>query len=93
MTISITYTGQLAEAAGTAEESVDLNPGATLVTLLDTVTAKHGEKFTNLLRDDSGALRSTVLVALDGAQATGDRDSLSLDGVRELVFMTPIAGG
>lgn len=93
MILSITYTGQLAEAAGASEESIDLDPDATLATLLNNIFAVHGEKFTNLLRDDSGALRSTVLVAIDGTQATGNREALSLNGVRELVFMTPIAGG
>ena len=93
MTISVTYTGQLAEAAGRSDESVDVDPGATLATLLDTVTDRHGDKFTNMLRDGSGSLRSTVLVVLDGTQATGDRESLPLDGVNEIMFMTPIAGG
>ena len=93
MNISLTYTGQLDEAAGTSGEAIHLDPPATLATLLSTIAMSHGNKFENLLQDSSGALRPTVLVAIDGTQATGDRETLSLDGVREIVFMTPIAGG
>jgi len=76
-TITITYTGQLAEAAGVSTEEFEPDPGATLGSLIDTLAGKHGHKFASLLRDDAGRLRSTLLVALDGTQATGDRETLS----------------
>jgi len=91
--ITITYTGQLAEAAGASTEELELEPGATLGGLVDELAKNHGAKFASLLRDDSNRLRSSLLVALDGTQATGDREALALDEVRELMFMTPIAGG
>ena len=65
----------------------------TLDGLVDTLTKNHGEKFASLLRDDTKRLRSTLLVALDGTQVTGDRESLLLDDAKDLMFMTPIAGG
>ncbi len=91
--MTVTYTGQLAVTAGASEETIDLAPGTTLTALVDALIAKHGDAFASLLRDGSGNLRSTLLVALDGAQATGDRESRVLDGINELLFMTPIAGG
>jgi len=43
--------------------------------------------------DDEGRIRSTLLAALDGEQATGDKDNLDLSEVKVLMLMTPIAGG
>ena len=93
MTLTVTYTGQLAEAAGTSEEELEIESGEKLRSVIDTLAERHGEKFSTLLRDDSGQVRSTVLVVLDGAQATGDKDDLPLKDVRDLMLMTPIAGG
>ena len=93
MPLTITYTGQLANAAGLQEEALDIAPGETLRAVVDVLAARHGAAFSTLLRDDAGNLRSTVLVVLDGAQATGDKDALPLDNVHDLMLMTPIAGG
>ena len=91
--MTIIYTGQLAATVGISEETIDLAVGTTLGPLIDQLVSKHGDAFANLLRNDEGDLRSTLLVILDGTQATGDRTSLSLDNVTELMLMTPIAGG
>ena len=68
MTITVTYTGQLAEAAGASEEELEIETGEKLRSVIDTLTKRHGEKFSTLLCDDAGQVRSTVLVILDGAQ-------------------------
>jgi molybdopterin converting factor small subunit len=92
-TINVIYTGQLAALAGCSEESIEVAEGATLGPVVDGLTARHGDGFRDLLRDEAGAMRTTVLVALDGEQAQGERGGLSLDGVSEVMLMTPIAGG
>ncbi len=93
MALTVSYTGQLSEATGVTEEAVQIAGGERLAGLIATLGEKHGEKFSELLLDDSGNLRSTVLVVLDGSQATGDLDSILLDDVQDLMLMTPIAGG
>jgi molybdopterin converting factor small subunit len=92
-TIQVIYTGQLAALAGCSEESVEVEAGSMLGPVVDGLAAKHGEGFRDLLCDEAGAMRATVLVALDGVQAQGDRGALLLDGVEEVMLMTPIAGG
>jgi molybdopterin converting factor small subunit len=92
-TITVIYTGQLAVIAGCSEEDVAVGNGGTLGPVVEELSARHGEKFRKFLCDDAGKLRSTLLVALDGEQAQGDRGELSLDGVKEVMLMTPIAGG
>lgn len=93
MTLTIDYTGQLASVTGLSEELVEVRDGETLGELLRGRLALHGEKFEELVFDDTGKIRTTLLVALDGEQATGDRDQQSLLGIKVLMLMTPIAGG
>ncbi|NOX98636.1 MAG: MoaD/ThiS family protein [Verrucomicrobia bacterium] len=93
MKLTVDYTGQLASVAGVSEDSVELSGGETLGSVLKNLAESHGEKFSELVFDDEGRIRSTLLAALDGEQATGDKDNLELSGVRELMLMTPIAGG
>ncbi|MCB1234622.1 MAG: MoaD/ThiS family protein [Verrucomicrobiae bacterium] len=88
-----TYTGQLAAAAGAAEEAIEVAPGATLRSALDFLAARHGEAYARHLFHSDGRMRSTLLVVFDGEQAAGDKESLMLDGVGTVMLMTPIAGG
>lgn len=93
MKLTVDYTGQLASVAGVSEEVVELSGGETLGTVLKNLAESHGERFSELVFDDEGRIRSTLLAALDGEQATGNKDNLDLSGVKELLLMTPIAGG
>ncbi|MCF6311066.1 MAG: hypothetical protein L3J39_01315 [Verrucomicrobiales bacterium] len=93
MTLTMDYTGQLASVTGVAEEQVEVGEGECLLDVLKARLAVHGEKFGELLFDDEGGIRSTLLVVLDGEQATGDKASVSLSGVKVVMLMTPIAGG
>lgn len=93
MKLTIDYTGQLASVAGVSEEVVELSAGETLGTIMKSLAAKHGEKFSELVFDDEEQIRSTLLVALDGEQAAGNKNGLDLSEVKVLMLMTPIAGG
>lgn len=91
--VTFSYTGQLANAAGASEEVVDLSVGSTVRAALDQLAARHDGKWTELVFDDAGRIRSTLLIVLDGVQAAGDKETISLDGVTSVMLMTPIAGG
>ncbi len=93
MKLTVDYTGQLASEAGVSEEIVELRGGETLGSILKNLAEKHGDQFKQLVFDDEGRVRSTLLAALDGEQAAGDKDDLDLSEVKELMLMTPIAGG
>ncbi len=93
MKVTFAYTGQLAGAAGTAEEEVELEVGTSLAAALAKLTASYGGKFAELLVDGSGATRSTLLVALNDEQVSGDYDEVTLTDGANLMVMTPIAGG
>ena len=94
MKIQFSYTGQLASAAGAVEETVELADDASVLVALRNRIEKHGGKFAELLADDSGEPRSTLLVALNDEQVAGDAyESTALAEGNSLMLMTPIAGG
>lgn len=93
MELTFSYTGQLASLAGISEENVSPDGGGNLGTVVRTIAEKHGPSFSDLILDDEGKLRRTLLVIADGEQVDGDRESFQLDSTRNIVLMTPIAGG
>ena len=53
----------------------------------------HGAGYRDLILDAADRVRPTLLVVLDGVQASGEKETLPLDGVSDVMLMTPIAGG
>ncbi len=93
MSLSVEYTGQLAEAAGCTAETVDLGAGPTLGDVLKHLESAHSDEFSHLVFDGQGNLRSTLLVALDDVMISGDKATVELSGVSVVLFMMPVAGG
>ena len=93
MDITFSYTGQLANLAGLSEESLSLDAGTALRSVVQDIAKKHGASFSDLILDEDGKLRRTLLVIADGEQLDGDREAFQLDSTKNIVLMTPIAGG
>jgi len=93
MEITIQYTGQLAGITGAGEEAIEVDDGTSVASLVNLLCSRHGEKYADLLVNGSGELRPSTLVILDGVQSEGDRAAQTLDGVKTVMLMTPIAGG
>ena len=93
MNLSIQYTGQLANVAGASGEALTLEDGAKLKELVENLAKKNGPKFEDLVMDESGKLRPSLMVIFDGVQADGDLETIGLEGVSRVMLMTPIAGG
>ena len=93
MTLTFSYTGQLAAAAGTADETVEAADDAVLGPVLNELADRHGSGYRDLILDAEGRVRPTLLVVLDGVQASGEKETLVLAGVSNVMLMTPIAGG
>jgi molybdopterin converting factor small subunit len=93
MEITIQYTGQLANLTGTSEETANLKVGTTLSQLITQLVKRHGDGYSDLLLTRDGSIRPSVLVILDGEQAEGTLETLTFEGVKTVMLMTPIAGG
>ena len=93
MEITLSYTGQLANLAGVSEQVLSLDSGSDVGAMVREVVGQHSSDFGEMILDETGKLRRTLLVIADGEQLEGDRESFRLDGVRNITLMTPIAGG
>jgi molybdopterin converting factor small subunit len=92
MNITVRYAAQLSRAAGVAEEVVALTPDATLAAVTRALCERHEADFRQLILDDAGALRPSVLVVVDGEQLAPGAPLTLRDG-GELMLLTPMAGG
>ena len=92
MTISFTYTAQLADAAEQSSESIELADGTTAADAISSIAERHNPRFSELLFADDGQLRPSVLVVHNGTQTT--RPGATVLGNGDTVMLiTPMAGG
>lgn len=92
MKVTLQYFAQLAQAAGAATRTIELDAACTAQELVCRVSQEHGDAFRELVLDDTGRLAPTVLLFVGDEQIAWDSPHLLRD--RDEVFLaTPIAGG
>lgn len=92
-TITIQYTGQLANLFGTSEEQVQIDEGSVLIDLVRLIAGKHDQGGAEFLLSENEQIPTSLLVIFDGEQMEGEVKDLPLSEVNTVMFMTPIAGG
>ena len=92
MKITLRYTSQLATAAGTSEEDIEVADGVGLLELLGNLSREHGPEFSKFVVNDDGNPVPTLVVAVNGTQVDL-RDDLSLEDESEVILITPMSGG
>ena len=92
MKITLRYTSQLATAAGTSEEGIDIADGGGLVELLRNLSKQHGPEFSKFVVNDDGNPVATLVVAVNGTQVDL-REEVSLEAGSEGILITPMSGG
>lgn len=92
MRVTVRYAAQAREAAGAAEESIDLDSDRTVGELLVRIARAHGSPLRGFLLREDGSPHPSVLVVVgdehvrvDDARALKDGDVVSV--------WTPISGG
>ncbi|MCH2114938.1 MAG: hypothetical protein MK171_08525 [Pirellulales bacterium] len=90
--VTITYTAQLARAAGVEQESATAMQGSPLTLLLRDRAVACSAEMKELLFDSDDTLRKSIVVVVDGSQITNP-DSFSLERDHDLFLMMPISGG
>ena len=88
MNVVVRYLAQLRQAAGRAEERLDLPGGSSVSDLVKHLGGRDGRLRGVLL--DGGEARGSLLLFVGDEQAS--RDRILQDG-DEVTLMTPIAGG
>ncbi len=92
MKIELCYTAQLAMEAGGASETLEVEEGASIDTLIRHLAESRGGKFAKLLLNDEGNPHPTIMRIVNGEQIDRAHAPKLQDG-DELMLMSPIAGG
>ena len=94
-TVRVRYLGLVRNVLGVVEEGVELPEGARVRELVDALSERHGEAFTDVVLRADGRLRPAVHLFIEGQ----DDESLGLDAqlpgdyVVMMVEVFPIQGG
>ncbi len=92
MKLKIKYTAQLKKEAGVGEEYREVAEPVYVEHLLADIAKSRGEGVQNILFDEAGKRRESIVLVLNNEQVT----TAELTGLRdndELLIMSPIAGG
>lgn len=90
MRITVRYTAQVREAAGTPSEEIELPSAATVRELVKSVAARHDERFRNIVLGADGEAHGSILLVAGGEQVRADR---ALRDGETVTIMAPISGG
>ena len=91
MNVHLIWFGQLRDVAGVGGETVEVDAGATVASVLSVVAEDRGEGLRRLLMDGE-SVAPTILVSLDDVQVTDPSTTVLEDG-GQLVVMAPMSGG
>ncbi len=92
MRVSVRYMAQLRQAAGVAEESVDLAAPCTASDVAAQLAARHGDALRRMLLAADGRL-SPVILAFVGEARVAPDERLTLKDGDVITLLSPIAGG
>ena len=92
MNVEISYYAQIRLAAGGASERATVAAGTTVVALLTTLAARHGDTFRRLVLDDANRPRPGIIVLVNDRPVASGADPALAEGDRVSLF-SPVAGG
>jgi len=92
MLIKVEYGAQARAAAGTASESLEVEPGCDLPALARQLAERHGQSLRGLLLDHEGRPRPSNIAVVGEAMVRWDEPRPLRDG-EVVTILSPISGG
>ena len=92
MKINIKYFGQLREYAGVESEKTAVPEDGSLNTCLKELAGRYEERFANIIFDDEGSIRPSLMIVVNGSPADKGNPP-ALAGGDEITLLAAIAGG
>lgn len=92
MNIIVKYTAQLKKETGLAKETVSVGEEDSLKSLLEKVSSVHGPAVGDMMFDDAGQFKESIMIVHNGNQVSIDDPVKFRDGDM-VMLMSPIAGG
>jgi molybdopterin converting factor small subunit len=90
MKVEVSYIAQVRSAAGVGAESIEMPAAATAADLASKVAGAHGQTLQNLLLDDAGRPRKTILIFINNKQSD---PAAPLKDNDRVTFLSPLSGG
>ncbi len=92
MRVTMQYFAQIRQAAGSDTLALDVPEAGTLKHAVQAAVERHGDAFRNLVVDEAGRLRPSVLTLVNGEVAAAGPDTVLRD--KDVVSLfSPLAGG
>jgi MoaD family protein len=92
MRVSLTYFAQVRALAGIESESLDVEDGSDLGSLLESCARSHGDQFRQLVLTEDGKPRPSILVLVNG-QPSAVNLSRRLAAGDSVSLLSAVAGG
>ena len=92
MNVGIHYFAQVRRAAGVESETLAVPADAGLGAALDQAVTRHGPEFAALVRDETGRIRSSLIVLVNGVPASSEEASPLKEG-DVVSLLSAVAGG
>lgn len=92
MKVTVNYMGQLRYLTGKDSDQVDCAQGASLADLMTEASKKYDRRFVNIVLDETGKIRPSLIVIINGVSADKDAAPNFSDG-DSITLLTAIAGG
>lgn len=90
MRVRTLYFARLRELTGRDQEELEVPEGATCLDVVRSIADRYGEALRRYLFDESGALRRSLAIALNGERVSPETPLREGDTV---VVIPPISGG
>lgn len=92
MKVTLEYMGQLRYLTGQNSDQIDCSQGTSLSDLMTAASKKYDDRFVNIVLDETGAIRPSLVVVINGATVSKD-DTPNLSDGDSVTLLTAIAGG
>ena len=92
MQITLNYLAQVRRAAGVETERIAAGDAADIRSVLVEAAGRHGPEFRALILDESGHIRPSVMVLVNGVPADREKPHV-LSGGDTVSILTAMAGG
>ncbi|MFX0168291.1 MAG: MoaD/ThiS family protein [Candidatus Hodarchaeota archaeon] len=94
MFVTIRYLSVIREITGTREEVIEVEDGATVAKILESLSKKYGKSFRRMIRSGRDIRGLQIVYFVDGKNiSTQEGFDTAVQNASELVIIPPVAGG
>jgi len=93
MQVTVEYAAQIKRAAGVARDVIELDGPCPVAEIARQVAAQGDESLAEILLDENGQPRPSILVFMGEEQVRWDDTSLRVEDGQTITLLSPVSGG